>query len=219
MTRPKPYYPIFADLAGRRCVVVGGGLIAERKVSTLVSYGALVTVVSPSLTRRLAASARQGRIRHVARRFRTADLRGAWLAYAATDDQAVNEAVSKAGAARRIFTNVVDQPALCSFIAPAILRRDLLTIAVSTGGASPSVAKKVRDELRRSVAPSYAPMLRLLTGLRTIAKQKLPSYQDRKRYFGQLVDGQVFALVRAGKPAAARQAALGLLERHAAEQN
>lgn len=215
--KPKAYYPLFADLNGRRCVVIGGGLVAQRKVTTLLRYGAKITVVSPSVTRRLAAYAKQGRIRYVARRFRPADLRGAWLVYASTDDQRMNEQVFREATRRRILTNVVDQKPLCSFIAPAIVRRGALTVAVSTGGASPALAKKVRSDIGRVLGSGYVPMVRLLDGLRGVAKHALPSYADRKRYFGELVEGRVFGLMRAGKSREARRVALRVLARHAAK--
>ncbi len=217
----KAYYPLFADLSGRRCVVIGGGPVAQRKVTTLLGYGARVTVISPTLTGGLRASARAGTITHVARRFQPADLREAWLAYAATDDQAINRLVFRAAARRRMFTNVVDQTPLCTFIAPAIFKRGPLTVAVSTGGGSPSLAKRLRDEIGRLVGREYVPMLRLLAGLRGVAKQRLPAYQDRKRYFDALVRGRVFALVRAGQAGRARQAALALLrsQQHAINGN
>ena len=209
------YYPLFADLTGRRCVVIGGGPIAQRKTTTLLGYGADVTVVSPTITAPLRRYAKQGKIRHVSRRFRPADLRGAWLVYASTDEQRINELVYRSATARRIFTNVVDQKPLCSFIAPAIYRRGPLTVAVSTGGASPSVAKKVRSDIGRMIGAEYVPMLGLLAGLRDVAKQTLPKYQDRKVYFDRLVQGPVFQLVRDGKRRTARREALELLKRSA----
>ena len=213
---PVPFfYPMFADLNGRRCVVVGGGLVAQRKVLALLGYGARVTVISPTLTSRLAACARRGAIRYLARQVRPADLRGAWLVYAATDEPRVNELVSRTAAARRVFANVVDKTPLCSFIAPAIFRRGALTIAISTGGASPALAKKLRRDLERTVGHGYAPMLRLLAGLRGLAKRRLPGPRERKRYFDALVRGRVFGLVRDGRRREARQAALALLARHA----
>ncbi len=209
------FYPMFADLAGRRCVVVGGGLVAQRKVATLLGYGGRVTVVSPTATARLRAYASSGRIDYRPRRFRPSDLQGAWLVYAATDDQRANEQVFRTASERRIFTNVVDQKPLCSFIAPAIFRRGPLVIAVSTGGGSPALAKKVRDDLGRVLGRSYVPMLQLLSALRDPAKRRLQGSAARKRYFDALVRGRVFKLVRAGKVRAARQEALERLARQA----
>lgn len=209
------YYPMFADLNGRRCVVVGGGIVAQRKVTTLLGCGAQVTVVSPMVTRRLVAYVRAGRVRHVARRFHPGDLRGAWLVCASTDDQRINELVFRTASRSRIFTNVVDQKPLCSFIAPAIFRRGPLTIAVSTGGASPSIAKQLRSELGQRIGADYVPMLHLLKSLRDEAKGTLPRYSDRKRYFDRLLRGDVFALVRAGKRRQARRRAIQLLRQQA----
>lgn len=208
----KVYYPLFADLRGRRCIVVGGGMVAQRKVATLLRFGAKVTVISPTATQRLRRYAQQGVIRYVPRRFKACDLEGAWLVYAATDDQSINERVHRTASRARVFTNVVDQPSLCSFIAPAIFRRDPLVIAISTGGASPALAKRLRRELARTIGSDYARMLRLLRDLRGIAKQRLPSSHDRKRYFDRLVQGQVFAFVRQGNTVGARREALALLK-------
>jgi siroheme synthase-like protein len=219
MVRTKAYYPVFADLAGRRCLVVGGGLVAQRKVTTLLGYGADVTVVSPRLTARLAAYARQGRIRHAPRPFRGGDVRGAWLVYAATDDARINALVHRTTSRLRVFANVVDQTPLCSFIAPAIVRRGPLTIAVSTSGASPSLAKRVRSDLARAMGSEYLPMLRLLRALRGLAKRRLPGYRDRKRYFDELVRGRTFRLIRAGRGEAARREALAVLDRYVSVKN
>ena len=209
------FYPVYANLAGRRCLVVGGGLIAQRKVTTLRKVGALVSLVSPAATKRLAGLARQRRIRWVRRRFRVADLRGAWLVIAATDDQRINELVYRGATRRRIFTNVVDQKPLCSFITPSIVRRGPLTIAISTGGASPAMSKKLRRDLEQSIGHDYVVMVKLLASLRGVAKRTLPGYNDRKRYFDRLVGGRVFGLVRKGDARRAKREALALLKREA----
>lgn len=211
MSAQKAYYPLFADLNGRRCVVIGGGLIAQRKVTTLLSYGADLTVIAPAATRPIASYAARGKVRWIRRRFRPTDLAGAWLVIAATDDADINHAVSETAQHQRVFTNVVDQTPLCTFIAPSIARRGPLTVAVSTGGASPTLAKRLRHELSARLGAEYVPMLRLLRSLRGVAKRRLPKYGDRKRYFDHLVAGRVFTLVRAGQPAAAKREALHLL--------
>ncbi|MBI3996155.1 MAG: bifunctional precorrin-2 dehydrogenase/sirohydrochlorin ferrochelatase [Candidatus Omnitrophica bacterium] len=213
MTRS--YYPIFADLTGRRCVVIGGGPVAQRKVTTLLGYGAQVIVVSPTVTPQLSALARRGRITYRTRRFRPADLAGAWLVYAATGDERVNRRVEQAATRACVFANIVDQTARCTFIAPSIFRRGQVTIAVSTGGVSPSLSKHVRRDLARTIGAEYARMLQLLGRLRGAAKQRLPDYQDRGRYFDELMTGQTFRLIRAGKTQHARQVATQLLMQYA----
>ncbi len=212
MKRSHAYYPLFIDLAGRRCVVVGGGLIAERKVATLLSYGARVTVVSPSATARLRTYAGHGRIDYLARPFRASDLRGVWLAYAATNDRRTNHLVFTAASRRRIFTNVVDQPAQCSFIAPAIAKRGHLVIAISTGGASPSLAKHLRRRLQRVVGPEYARATELLGELRPTVKDRLPRGAARQRFYRELLDGEMFRRLRTGQPGAARRLAFAALD-------
>lgn len=211
LMKPKAYYPLFADLNGRRCVVIGGGPVAQRKITTLLRFGADLTLISPEATRRVASYAARGKVRWLKRRFRPADLAGAWLVYAATDDPAINKQVYDAAQRRRVFANIVDQTPLCTFIAPSIARCGPLTIAVSTGGSSPSLAKRLRQDLNDRLGAEYAPMLRLLRSLRGVAKRRLPKYGDRKRYFDRLVSGKVFRLVRAGRPSQARRAALEAL--------
>ena len=141
------YYPAFLDLRGRRCLVVGGGAIAERKVHGLLDAGARVAVVGPTATSALEALAAAGIVELRARRFRRHDVRGAMLVVAATGVAAVDAAV--AAAARRIkaLVNVVDVPAQCDFILPSVLRRGALQIAVSTGGKSPALAREIRRKL------------------------------------------------------------------------
>jgi uroporphyrin-III C-methyltransferase/precorrin-2 dehydrogenase/sirohydrochlorin ferrochelatase len=206
---------MFADLTGRRCLVVGGGAVAERKAFALLRCGAHLTIASPVLTRRLTQAVRRRRIRHIARSFQATDVRGMWLVCAATNDPQVNGRVFRTATQYRIFTNVVDQPLLCSFIAPAILRRGPLTIAISTGGASPSLAKRIRRDMERMVGDGYVPMLRLLASLRGEAKRTLSTATARRRYFDRVISGRVFELVRAGKQPEARRAATRLLDRSA----
>jgi siroheme synthase-like protein len=207
------YYPVFLNLSGRLCVVVGGGLIAQRKAASLLSCKAKVTVISPLATARIRRWGASGRLRYLARSFRPGDLSGAWLACAATSDQSANEAVFAAAQQRRVFANIVDQSALCSFIAPSVFSRGSVSVAISTGGRSPALAKKLRKELRAAVGPEYARMLGLIRRLRPVARRLLPNYQARKRYFDTLLEGEVFDLVRAGRSKQAQRKAQGLLER------
>ncbi len=141
------FYPIFLDLSGRRCVVVGGGAVAERKADSLRAAGAAITLVAPQLTRGLQSLAAAGQIRHIARSFRARDLAGAYLAIVAVNDSRVRAEVSAAARKRQIWVNAADDPARCDFILPAVLRRGPLAIAVSTGGTSPALSRVVRDWL------------------------------------------------------------------------
>ena len=206
------YYPVFLDLRGRRCIVIGGGFVAQRKVKTLLESGAAVTVISPTATRRLQDYARRGQIRYVPRRFRLCDLDRAWLVIAATDEQRVNQRVFRTASRLHVFTNIIDQTPLCSFIAPAIVKRGGVVLAISTGGGSPALAKQLRRELGRTIGKDYAQMLRLLASLRPAAKAILPGPRQRKQYFDRLVEGRVFDLVRRGQRVAARREALHVLK-------
>ncbi len=150
------FFPVFLELAGRRCLVVGGGLVAERRVEGLLAAGAAVTVISPALTPRLAALASEGRISHEPRGYRTGDLDGVDLAFAATDRGEVNAALAAEGHARGVWVNASDDPANCTFILPALVRRGDLTVAVSTGGTSPALARAIREELERYLTAEYA---------------------------------------------------------------
>ena len=153
------YYPLSVDLTGRACLVVGGGAIAEGKVQGLLTAGARVTVVSPALIESLTDAARAGRIEHRARAYRDGDLAGITLAFAATGEPTVNAAVAAEGRRRGVWVNAVDDPAHCDVIIPAVVRRGALTVAVSTGGASPALARAVRDELERHLGDDYAALV------------------------------------------------------------
>lgn len=149
------YFPAFLDLRGRRCLVVGGGAIGERKVRDLLACGAAVTLVSPTLTEALAALVSEGRLRHRARAFRRGDVRGCALVIAATGVDAVDTLVAEAARRGHTLLNVVDRPMQCDFILPSVLRRGELQIAVSTGGRSPALAREIRKRLEPLFAPDY----------------------------------------------------------------
>jgi siroheme synthase-like protein len=177
------YYMACVDLRGRDCVVVGGGRVAAEKVAGLLDCDARVTVVAPEIEPEL----RERPVRLVERAFEDRDLDGCLLAIAATDDRAVNEAVSRAAAARNLLCNVADDPELCSFILPAIVRRDPIVVGVSTGGASPALAQRIRRDVAALVGPDHAQLARRLEALRPWAKRMLPTYEERRDYFQELV--------------------------------
>ena len=149
-------YPLVVELANRQCVVLGGGAVAERKVDGLLAAGAVVTVVSPTLSEGLAALAGAGRIAHVGRRYRRGDLGGKALAFVATGDRRVAAAVAREGRRRGVWVNAADDPAHCDFFLPSVLRRGPLVVAVATGGASPALARAVRERIERLLPSEYA---------------------------------------------------------------
>jgi len=162
------YYPVFLEMKDRPCVVVGGGTVAERKVEGLLAAGARVTVISPELTPALAALKEEGQLRHIARPYREGDLEGYEVAVAATDDGAVNAEVAAEGrsASGRIWVNTVDDPPNCDFILPSVIRRGDIVIAASTGGASPALARRLREELEAFLSEDYGPLAELLQEVR-----------------------------------------------------
>jgi precorrin-2 dehydrogenase / sirohydrochlorin ferrochelatase len=171
------------DVAGRRCVVVGGGSVGREKAGGLAACGASVAVVSPELD----ASFAELEVEWTPRAYRTADLDGAFLAMAATSDRAVNEEVSRDAEARGLLCNVADAPELCTFILPAVHREGPIAVAVSTGGASPALAKRLRSQIAELVQPRHAELARQLEALRPEVKRRFATYEERRDYFEELV--------------------------------
>lgn len=149
------YYPAYLNIAGRRAVVIGGGAVAERKAVQLLASGADVTLVSPDATPELERIASEERLRWVRRAYVAGDLAGAWLAVAATDDPEVQRSVHAEAEREKTLLNVVDVAELCGFIAPSIVQRGPVTIAVSTGGASPALARKIRELMGGTQNPPH----------------------------------------------------------------
>jgi len=176
------YYPIFLDLAEKRCVVIGGGRVAERKCTSLIKAGARVTVISPEITKRLSAYKEKGMIRHIPRGYRKGDIRSAFLVIAATASEETNRRIAEDARGGNTLLNVVDTPSLCNFIVPSVVRRGLLTIAISTGGASPALAKEIRKELQRIYGPEYARYLSLLKEARSKAMKEIGDKKRRKEF-------------------------------------
>lgn len=207
VTGPSAYYPVYLSLAERLVVVKGGGPVAERRVAGLLRCGARVRVVAPELTRELARQADAGEIEHVARSYRTGDLEGAALALA-EPGEAVADAAFFAEAERRgIFANVEDDVPHCSFIMPALVRRGDLVVAISTSGRAPALAVRLRERLERELGPEYGALLELAGRLRTPLAQAVPDFEERRRRWYELVDSEVLALFRDGRPAEARERA------------
>jgi siroheme synthase-like protein len=198
------FYPVLVELAGRACVVVGGGPVAEAKVEGLLAAGARVTVISPSVTPALASAALAGRVQHEPRDYRDGDLEAVALAIAATDSPATNAAVAREGMRRGVWVNAADDPANCDFILPAVLRRGALVVAVSTGGASPALAAAVRDELGHHLGDEYAALVDVAGDVRRALRTE-GRRMDAGAWRDALSDAELRRLVAGGDSAAARE--------------
>lgn len=200
-------YPLFADLSGRAVLVIGGGAVAERKAATLIDAKAQVTVNAPDLTPQLRQWVDEGVIAHRPDAFREAWLDRVWLVVAATSDSEMNRLVASLAELRRIFVNVVDDAELSSFHVPAVVDRAPLTIAISSGGAAPMLARWVRERLETLLDPSLGALTTLAARLRTRIRVRLPEMAARRRFYEQLFAGPVAALLRQARPQEARRAA------------
>ncbi len=185
-----PFYIACLKLSGRRCVVVGGGEIGLEKVEGLLACDGEVTLIAPRARPALAELAREGSIRWEQREYAgPADLEGVFMAIAATDDTEANIRVWEDAERRAMLVNVVDVPPLCNFILPAIVRTGALAIAISTAGASPALAKRMKREIADQFGTEYARLAELLNDVRGWAKGTLPTYGERKAFFEGIVNG------------------------------
>jgi siroheme synthase-like protein len=179
----KDFYMACLDVAGRRCVLVGGGAVAQEKAAGLSACGAAVRVVSPDLHESFA----ELEVDWVARRYRSGDLDGAFLVIVATGDREVDEAVWHDAEALGKLCNVADVPELCNFILPAVHREGPIAVAVSTGGASPALAKRLRSEIAELVTPEHAELAEELRAMRPEVKERFDTYEERRDYFEEVV--------------------------------
>ena len=199
-----PFYIACLRLSGRRCLVVGGGDIGLEKVEGLLACDATVTLVAPEAHPELERLAAEGSISWQARDYERDDLEGCLIAIAATDDTAANIRVYDDAEQRAMLVNVVDVPPLCNFILPAIVRTGPLAVAISTAGASPALAKRMKAEITEMFGEPYADLAVMLNDVRGWAKGTLPTYQDRKVFFERIVNGEPdpIELLRRGDVAA-----------------
>jgi len=203
-------YPAILLLEGRLAVVIGGGQVAERKIRTLLDAGAKVRVVTPEVSKGIRRRADAGDIELVERRYERGDLAGSAAVVAATDDEDVNRGVFAEATDAGIPVNVVDNVSLCTFIAPSIIRQGDLVLAISTGGAAPALAVRIRERLEREFGEEYARFLTLMAELRE--QVKVPGDQDdRAKAWYRVIDSDVMELVRAGEMDRARERATELL--------
>jgi precorrin-2 dehydrogenase / sirohydrochlorin ferrochelatase len=224
------YLPIFLDVSGRNCVVVGGGEVAERKVSALLEARAEVILISPAITPALAGRAAAGQLQHLSRRYQRGDLGGAMLVFAASDDAAAHRAISVEARELGIPVNIADEPDLCTFIAPAVATRGALRIAVSTSGESPGFAARVRDDIENQIGAEYGVALEIVGSARRWLRSRVGSQSDRARIMQTLThsdlprlvaDGDIAGVERVLKTilgAEASLAVLGISPDHLADQ-
>lgn len=200
------YLPVFLDIKDRQCLVVGGGEIAVRKVNYLRKAGGIVHVVSPELCSALKQLSDQGEIQYHEEKFSVKNLDGCSVVIAATNDEAVNREVSEHAQARSIPVNVVDNPQLCSFIVPSIVDRSPVQIAISTGGASPVLARMLRSKLETMLPSAYGRLAELTEEYRSRAKETFPNISERRKFWEKVIQGPVVEMMLAGQDDKAKAA-------------
>ncbi len=166
------YYPVYLNLAGKRCVIIGGGTIAQGKIGGLLQAGCRITVISPDATPGIRQAAQRGDIVWLERRYEPGDLADAFIGVAATNVWHVNREIYEEAERLGVLLNVVDDPDLCSFIAPSIVKREPVTLAISTGGASPALARKLRESLAQAEALEWADLADVLSRARQLIKER-----------------------------------------------
>lgn len=206
-------YPISLNLSQQPCLVVGGGSIAERKVSSLLACGARVRVVSPTLTPGLKQMYDGGQISYRQGEYQTSDLEGVFLVIAATNRDKVNRRIANEAMERNILVNVVDDPPHGNFYVPAVVRRGSLQIAISTDGKSPLLARKIREELEERYGPEYGLLADLLGEIRTDVLAHTPDPEKRRGLLTALVDDQVLQLLANGETERAKERVMNAYHR------
>lgn len=190
------YYPVFLNLTGRACTVVGGGRVAERKVKGLIASGASVTVISPEVTPGLTDLHGQGALTWIKRPYRDGDLAGSFLVIAATDDTEAQGLVHDEADRRNLLLNVADVPDLCGFILPATVRRGDLAVSVSTGGKSPALARNLRQELEKKIGPEYRTLVDILGVLRPMVQAAGRPQAENEAMFNKLLGRDIAGWIR-----------------------
>ena len=211
------YYPIMLDIRERPVTVIGGDRIAAEKAAALAGSGARVSAISPAFSAEMLELAERGLVRLCRKTYEPGDLTGAFIVVAATTDQATIEAIWRETQERNQPVNIVDVPRYCSFILPSILRRGKLTVAVSTEGASPALAKRIRQQLEEDFPPAYEAYIELAALVRTHLRRQGVAYETRDEFFQQFMASPVLALLEAGEVARALEVAAELLSAYGVE--
>ena len=187
------YYPVFLNLKDKKTVVIGGGRVAERKARTLIKAGAAVKIISPSLTHNLQMLCEGGKLTHIKRNYKKGDGKDAFLVIAATSSPQINTKVANDA---ELLINVIDTPSEGNFIAPSIVRRGSLTIAISTEGASPAISKTIRKEIERLYGTEFAFYLKFAESIRRKAMKKIADHKKRERFLKSLASEEIFRALR-----------------------
>src|SRR5688572_32744361 len=199
------YYPVYLQLYGQPCTVIGGGKIAEGKVDGLLAGDARVKIISPELTPHLHDLVAQNKIEYIAREYQHGDLSGAFMVICGTDKAEINRQVWEEGSANGQLVNVVDDTPRCNFIAPAILRTGDLTIAISTAGKAPALAVRLKERLQEQIGSEYERFLELSGQLREPLARHVPDFETRKAMWYQIVDSEALDLLAQGNEPAAME--------------
>ncbi|EKE04026.1 MAG: siroheme synthase [uncultured bacterium] len=208
------YYPIMINIADKKCIIVGGGNVASRKVKSLLEYGAKITVISNNLCSELEKLNNHGRIEWFARNYEAGDLGEASLVFAATNDSDVNRQVYQEARKKGIPVNIADMPELCDFIVPSKIEQGDLTIAISTNGNSPALAKKIRIELEEKYGPHYVQFLDLMGNIRNSGMQEIADPEKREALYKELVYSDVLSILEKGDIAQAEKEVYNIFEKY-----
>ncbi|MEN6318683.1 MAG: bifunctional precorrin-2 dehydrogenase/sirohydrochlorin ferrochelatase [Syntrophaceae bacterium] len=190
------YYPIYLDITDKRCIVIGGGDVAERKVERLLEFGASVVVVGKTLTRTLEGMKHDGRIEHINADYNINLIDGAFLVIGATDSDDTNSTISRNAKQKGILVNIVDDPDKCDFILPSLFTRGDLLISISTGGKSPALAKKIRQEMEKYYGPEFQILVTIMGSLREKLLLKGYSSDTNKRLFESVIDSDILQYIQ-----------------------
>jgi len=191
-------YPIYLSLAGKKCLIIGGGLVAERKAASLLEYGAQIKVISPRVEKTIAEWANDDLLIWTARVFAVDDLEGSFMVFIATDDNSLNQEIAWLCRQRGILVNAVDDPPNCDFFVPSVLRRDSLAVAISTEGKSPLFAARLRRELEAIITEEHGKFVNILGQIREEVKNSSLDINQRKQILEQIINSDILALLLAG---------------------
>jgi precorrin-2 dehydrogenase / sirohydrochlorin ferrochelatase len=193
------YYPVSLDLKDKKCLVIGGGKVAERKIIALLECKAMVYVVSPKVTSYVDNLANKGKIYLEKRTYQKSDIKDSFLVIGATDDELVNKEIAINCNIDNVLLNIVDDPVKCNFILPAVLRRGSLSISISTEGKSPLLARRIKEKLEKDFDESYQEFIDLLGTVRVFVINEIKDPEERLKKFNQIIDSDILELIRRGE--------------------